>query len=275
MNKQLFEYLKKPELYAQSTTKFWDDEHISKGMLESHLDPGWGASRPHEFMDRSVQWLAELAPPAVFQSVLDLGCGPGLYAERMYEKGYSITGVDFSKRSIAYAKDKASERQHKIQYIYQNYLEIDYQESFDLIILIYCDYAVLTEVQRAVLLKKVYQALKHGGKFIFDVFTPKQYEGITENNNWYFSERGGFWRPHDYLCLNSHYIYENNIHLDQHVIVEEDKVEVIRVWDHCFTRETIEIELKKAGFEKCQFYSDVTGAPYDEETKTMCMVAQK
>jgi hypothetical protein len=38
-NKQLLQYLsKKPTLYAPSSSKFWDDEYISKGMLEAHFD---------------------------------------------------------------------------------------------------------------------------------------------------------------------------------------------------------------------------------------------
>ena len=35
--------------------------------------------------------------------ILDLGCGPGLYAELLAKKGHSITGVDFSENSIQYA----------------------------------------------------------------------------------------------------------------------------------------------------------------------------
>ena len=34
----------KPELYAPSTGNFWDDKHISKGMLEAHLDPDINAA---------------------------------------------------------------------------------------------------------------------------------------------------------------------------------------------------------------------------------------
>ncbi|WP_411681994.1 hypothetical protein [Clostridium thailandense] len=46
MLNELFKYLKKPELYAESSKEFWNDEHISKKLLEAHLDPNFeGASR--------------------------------------------------------------------------------------------------------------------------------------------------------------------------------------------------------------------------------------
>lgn len=34
--------------------------------------------------------------------------------------------------------------------------------------------------------------MKRGGKFIFDVFTPKNYEGKGESNPWYLNEGSGF-----------------------------------------------------------------------------------
>ena len=39
----------KPEMYAPSSSAFWDDPHISEGMLNAHLELGNDASsRRHE-----------------------------------------------------------------------------------------------------------------------------------------------------------------------------------------------------------------------------------
>ena len=45
MIEPLFHLLKKPMLWQRSTEPFWDDEHISKGMLEAHLNPDLDAAR--------------------------------------------------------------------------------------------------------------------------------------------------------------------------------------------------------------------------------------
>lgn len=274
---KIFEYLKKPELYSESTSKFWDDEHISKGLLEAHLNPEWDASsRQHDFIDKSVEWINEIAPSKSYKKLLDLGCGPGLYAERLVKKEYLVTGIDFSKRSIEYGKQKAKENNQYIQYIYQNYLEIKYEDEFDLITLIYCDFGVLSHTQRELLLKKIYIAMKSGGKFIFDVFTPKNYEGKPESKTWYLSDEGGFWNVDTHLCIEAHYVYEGDIRLNQYVVIDkENKVNVYRMWDHYYTKHTIIEELKKVGFEKIQVFSDVAGKPYDEEASTMCIVVEK
>ncbi|TCO77927.1 class I SAM-dependent methyltransferase [Marinisporobacter balticus] len=274
---ELFKYLKKPDLYVQSTSKFWDDEHISKVMLEAHLHPKWeAASRCHDFIDKSVEWISEIAPSSTNKNLLDLGCGPGLYAERLYKKGYKITGIDFSNRSIHYAKEKARVRNHDIDYIYKNYMDIQYKNVFDLVILIYCDFVVLSDTSRAVLLKKIYNALKPEGKFIFDIFTQKEFENKKESNSWYLSEESGFWKSDKHICLESHLIYAGNVRLDQYTIIDKDgKVEVIRNWFKVYTKETIIEEVKKVGFKKIDIYSDVTGKPYSDESKTICIVLEK
>lgn len=277
MLKELFKYLKKPKLYAPGTCVLWTDDHISKGMLEAHLAPKTeGASRCHDFIDRSVEWIAEVAPSSSYPNLLDLGCGPGLYAERLYRKGYQITGIDFSKRSIAYAKKKASDRHQNINYIYKNYLEIDYDNEFDIITLIYCDFCALTDEQRTILLNKIVKSLKKGGKLIFDVFTMMEFVDRKESNTWYVTEGSCFFKPHGHLCLESHFIYDEDVRLTQYVIIDKDeRVDVIRDWLKYFTQETIITELKNAGFNKFQIYSDVTGKPYSNGSKTMCIVVEK
>lgn len=277
MINKVFQLLKKPELYAKSTSKFWDDEHISKGMLEAHLHPTWeAASRKHEFIDKSVEWISTIAPSKEYNDLLDLGCGPGLYAKRLYNKGYNVTGIDFSKRSIEYATRQAQDMGQDIGYIYQNYIEVDYHNQFDIIIMIYCDYGALSDTDREVLLKKVYSALKTGGKFIFDVFTHNQYDGKKESYTWDLNEGSGFWKSDTHLTLESHYIYDRNIRLDQYLIIDKDEnFDVVRSWDHPFTRDTIIDEVKKAGFEKIEIFSDVAGCPYEDKSKTLCIVVEK
>lgn len=269
--------LKKPELYAASSSKFWDDEHISKGMLEAHLNPSLeAASRKHDFIDCSVNWIHAIAPPEIYKNLLDLGCGPGMYCQRLSQYAYNITGVDISRRSLAYAVQIATDNNLNIDYVYKNYMELDYQEEFNLVLFIYCDFAALTALQREILLPKIYNSMKKGGKLILDVFTPKQYEEKLENNTWSLNEGGGFWKPATHLVLESHFNYENNIRLNQYVVIDEtEKVDVYRIWDHYYTRETLLSEFAAAGFTKAEIFSDVSGTPYQKDSKTICIVAEK
>jgi len=268
--------MKKPKLYTPSTNKFWDDEHISKGMLGAHLNPNWdAASRKHRFLDRSVNWISEVAPPSQYKSLLDLGCGPGLYAERFYHVGYAVTGVDFSKRSVAYAKEQALLNKSNIAYNYQDYLTIDYIEQFDLVTLIYCDYAALSIANRRTLLNLVHQALRPNGKFIFDVFTPQMRK--AESRSWQYSEEGGFFSDKPHACLESVYQYDDqdNTELRQYIVVTEDAVNCYNIWDHFFTKEALSAEVQGIGFNRIEFYGDVAGNEYSGSGDTICCVLTK
>ena len=63
--------------------------------------------------------------------ILDLGCGPGLYCRRWAQAGLTVTGIDYSRRSIEYAIADAQARNLPVTYRYQNYLEMAYEPVFD------------------------------------------------------------------------------------------------------------------------------------------------
>lgn len=266
----------KPRLYTPSTNNFWDDEHISKGMLEAHLDPNWdAATRKPEFLDNSVSWITKIAPPSQYKFLLDLGCGPGLYAERFSSAGYAVIGVDFSIRSIEYAKKQTLLNKSNIEYHYQNYLTIDYIEQFDVVTLIYCDYAALSITERHILLKKVYQALRPNGKFIFDVFTPLMRK--NESRSWHYYEEGGFWSEKPHICLESVYQYDNedNTELRQFIVITEETVKCYNIWDHFFTKGKLLSEIQPTGFKAFEFFGDIAGKEFSDTGKTICGVFTK
>jgi 2-polyprenyl-3-methyl-5-hydroxy-6-metoxy-1,4-benzoquinol methylase len=276
-NQILIDFLKeRPRLYEPSTSKFWDDEHISKGMLEAHLNPDWeAATRSHQFVDRSVEWITAITKKKEFLEILDLGCGPGLYAERFFKKGFHVTGIDFSARSVNYAKESAKRQGLVIDYLYKNYLEISYQEQFDAVTLIYCDFGVLSDADRSLLLKKVYRALRPGGTFIFDVFTPKRYENVQETRSFAYHETG-FWNKEPHLCIDSLYRYDYcNTFVNQCVVVTKETTHCYNIWEHTFTAQELQQALQQAGFQTLDFYGDAAGAMYSKDGDTICAVACK
>ena len=265
----LFTFTKRPTLWQRSTEPFWDDEHISKGMLEAHLNPDWdAASRKHDFISKSVKWLSGIIPTK--SKILDIGCGPGLYTKRLSDIGYIVTGIDYSKRSIAYAKNQDS----KTEYIYQNYLELDYNNMFDAVILIYCDYAALTPDERKILINNVHKALKPGGIFILDVFTDKHFSMKQSKTSWTFYENGGFWSAEPHICLEATYLYENNTVAGEQIIIITNKgIKKYLLWDTAYTVEKLSDEV--IPFKVKDIFDDACGNPHTGERDTLCFVLEK
>ncbi len=276
MYEKLLSYLKgKPPLYAPSTAPFWDDEHISKQMLAAHLsDDTDAASRRCATINASVEWIASLFPPTKGHTkLLDLGCGPGLYAERFARAGYGVTGVDLSRRSIAYARESAAKNGLTIDYQCTNYLDISFDGQFDVVTLIYCDFGVLSPGDRAKLLSLIKKALKPGGALILDGWSPRYLSHYAEGRAYSYQE-SGFWSDRPHACLESQILYpDTNNYLDQYIVITADKCEQINTWNQIFTEDSLRRELQSAGFSAA-FYDDVTGKPWTDTAETICAVAR-
>ena len=277
MYQKLMSYMKsKPTLYEPSSAPFWDDEHISKHMLEAHLNPDIdAASRNHEFIQKSVCWIANYCKVQPGMKLLDLGCGPGIYDEKLYKEGFCVTGIDFSHRSIDYAIQHAEENHMDIRYIYLNYLEIDYQEEYDVIILVYCDLGVLPVEDRKILLRKIYGALKKGGRLIIDADTRNILDEITEGTTIQYNE-SGFWSSLPHLCIQRQYKYDDTYnYLNQYIIITEDECNCYNIWNQTYSEKSMFEELTHAGFADVEFFDNVAGDKFTGKADTLCAVARK
>lgn len=272
----IIQFQKKPEPFTPGEPLFWDDPHISAQMLKAHLNRDNDlASRRPETIQKSVDWLIASLGLQAGDSVLDLGCGPGLYAARMAERGLRVTGVDYSRRSIDHAIQYARSNNLDIRYRYQNYLTLEDENQYDAALLIYGDFCPLSLEQRISLLANVRRALKPGGYFALDVTTPAHRQKYGNRNGWYAAETG-FWKPGPHLVLEQGFDYPGQaIFLDQAIVIDESgKVSVYRNWFQDFTRETITAELEAGGFTVQSVWSDLTGKAYSEETGWIGVVAR-
>ena len=268
--------LERPPLYTPSEEAFWDDEHISKQMLAAHLDPEFeGASRKLSTIELSSTWIQNLVSPALYPNLLDIGCGPGLYAERFAKAGYQVTGIDFSKRSIQYAQNSCLEQSLDITYLYQNYLTMGMGRTFDIATMIYCDYGALSTANRRLLLQKVAEHLRVGGKFLLDVFSMAKYHAFEEKQTWEICEAGGFWSSQPYLALLGCVKYAPSATVEQYSIITEGKIAKYFIWNTYFTPKSLQAEVNEAGFSVEALYEDVTGNIYHGESPTLALLLEK
>ncbi|KKI91714.1 SAM-dependent methyltransferase [Bacillus sp. SA1-12] len=272
----LMQQLQKPEKFKQPDKMFWKDPHIAKYLLEAHLDPNnEGASRNTNFIDQSVDFIKKIATKKGDQNIIDFGCGPGLYCERLAKRGYDVTGVDFSENSIKYAKDSAKDKGLDIKYRNENYLYLTNENQYDFATLIYCDYGALAPNDRKKLLQNICRSLIKGGSFLLDVFTEHKYNVFSEGNNWYLRDEGGFWSPESYIELTQNLKYDGYISLEQTTVITKQKTETYYIWNQYFTKEMILGELEEAGFTLISIYNDVTGEEYQEGNDTMALLLEK
>jgi SAM-dependent methyltransferase len=261
---------------AFTTPQFWDDPHISAQMLALHLDPeGVPASRPHAFIDRSVAWLIPTLHLAPGSRLLDLGCGPGLYAHRLARKGIEVLGVDTSRRSIDYARRTAEADGLSARFRRGNYLTADLGLGHDAAILIYEDYCALSPAQRASFLPRIGAALRAGGRLLFDVTSSERFAQFTDSVATVPDLMDGFWAEPPYTGTHETWTYPDlSLVLERYTIETATSSRQFWNWMHCLTPAEVTTELTEGGFTLLDLYGDVTGEEYSPTRDSFAVVAQ-
>jgi len=257
---KIISQFEKPELYAKGTSFMWTDEHISKQLLDTHLNPDVDlASRKKTTIEKTASWILDTQKEKGKLNILDLGCGPGLYSEIFAEKEHKVTGIDISKNSIEYAIKSAKDKNLNITYLNKSYLDIDLESNkYDLVVLIYTDFGVLTLPDRDKLLRMIFSVLKKGGTFIFDVLKDNELENKISPKTWE-ATNDGFWKGSPYIALSESFLYpKEKVILFQHNIIDtEENIEIYRFWTHFFSQNDISKILDAHSFIDINFREDI------------------
>ena len=278
MFKTLESINERPEPFQFYTaSELWTDEHTSKQMLSFHLNETIDvSSRNAEFINRSVEWIASEFYISRNFKIADFGCGPGLYTAPLAKRGADVTGIDFSGRSIEYAKEVTAREQLNISYVKQNYLEFETEDRFDLVLMIMCDFCALSPTQRKGILGKFHRILKPSGSVLLDVYSLSAFEQKKEVATYEVNQLDGFWSPNKYYgFLNTFKYDKEKVALDKYTIIELDRTRTVYNWLQYFTPEDLEREFTEAGFSVEEFYSDVAGTPYDRKSIEFAVIANR
>ncbi len=267
--------LARPAPFAPHEAPFWDDPHIGRQMLAAHLDPGTdAASRPPDAIARTVAHLADALRLGAGDRLLDLGCGPGLYAIAFAARGIAVSGLDLSPTSIAYAVDAARTAGLAIDYRVGDYTTDALGGPFDAAVMIYLDFGVLPDAPRDRLLDAVRTALRPGGRFAFDVHAPDR-KRVADAAIAVERSEGGFWRPGPHLVVETTYRYGDDLDLNQYAVVAGGAITTYRVWDHAYSVTRLRDLLRRHGFAIEAAWSDLAGAPRRRSSPTLGVVARR
>lgn len=221
----------RPALYQPGEASFWTDPHIASMMLALHLDPDQeAASRSAARISQEVEGLFASGAVRPGDRLLDLGCGPGLYAVELARRGVSVTGLDSSRSSLEVARKRAEQHHVTLDLWCMDFFDLDEADAFDAIIQVYGEMNVFSPEQRNRLLSLLHRALKSDGRLTFDVTTRLGRPLFGQKNSWSFQETG-FWAEGPHLLLADGFDYpEHRAWVDQYVVMEPNRTRVFRNW---------------------------------------------
>lgn len=101
--------------------------------------------------------------------IMDLACGKGRHSRYLAEKGFFVTGLDISEKSIAYARQYENERLEFYQHDMRKAFRTNY---FDGILNMFTSFGYFkTDREHQQALLSVSQNLKPGGLLLLDYFS--------------------------------------------------------------------------------------------------------
>lgn len=116
--------------------------------------------------------------------VVDLGCGSGLWARELLEAGYRVLGIDISEAMVEISRQRAPEAEFRVGSLFE--AEIPSCDAVTAVseVLNYLFDPENEERGLDRVFGRVYEALRPGGVFVFDVLGPGQVPPGTTSRGW-------------------------------------------------------------------------------------------
>jgi SAM-dependent methyltransferase len=257
----------------------WHEPGFSRRMLEEHLSQQHGlASRRLDTIDRQVSWIDDEILSHRPSRVLDLGCGPGLYAERLSRLGHQCVGIDYSPASIEYARERARRDQLRCSYLEQDIRTAPYGEGFDLVLLIFGEFNVFSPSDGRSILERAHAALSDRGVLLLEVHTLSVVREIGEREpSWYTADPGLFSdRPH--LCLReSSWDPSQKTATERYFIVDAQTGVAERhgATTQAYSDSEYRALLRDCGFRAVDFRPSLSRDPEDADDRLMAILASR
>jgi SAM-dependent methyltransferase len=268
-----------PEPWAEGDNIPWDEPAFSARMLAEHLSQEHdAASRRLETVDEQVAWVHDGLLGGKTTKVLDLCCGPGLYASRLSRFGHEVLGIDYSPASIDYAEAAARREGLAVTYHRRDVRAGDYGDGFGLALLIYGEFNTLRPADGRAVLEGVHRALGPGGVFLLEAHPREMIERIGTGPATWRAEEAGLFSDRPHLRLDEHFWdEESGTATTRYYIIDAAKADVTR---HAqtfqgYTDEEYRALLRGAGFDDVASRPDFPGRPVEGMGEFVVYAARK
>jgi len=200
-------------------------------------------------------------------TILDLACGHGRIANRLAERGCSMTGLDATELFLQQARLDAAERGVDVEYIRGDMRSLPWAERFDCVVNWFTAYGYFNDEENRQVLTEACRALKPGGKLLLEhqnrerVLKDFQSTIVTERDNNYMIDRNR------YNVLTGQ--TEN-----ERIVVRDGKTRRLQYFIRLFTYPELRDWLLQAGFKRVEGYGH-TGEALTLDSRRMIVVAHK
>ena len=269
-----------PPLWQGGGNLPWNDPAFSARMLREHLDESHGAAS-RQAAERAAQldWLGAQLRLTPGSRVLDLTCGPGLYAVPLAARDCHVTGVDFGPASIAHARQLAAERGVGERATFVEADVRDYEPetaAYDAALFLYGQLAVFPRAQAAALLAKAARALRPGGRLVVELLNQERVD--KKDSSWWYTDDAGLWGDRAYLHLGERrWDAAERTSIERFLILHlgTGALDEVILCDQTYAVAEMVAMMRDAGFGDVAVYPDWAGLPLYDAGEWVVYVAER
>ncbi len=269
----------RPEPWSEGDNIPWHDPAFSLRMLREHLSQQHdAASRRTEIIEHHVEWIHQQVLQAEPTRILDLGCGPGLYASRLARLGHTCKGIDYSPASIAYAAKEAKRDALRCTYVLEDIRTAAYGTGYGLAMLIFGELNVFRPADARSILRKAHRALAPGGRLLLEPHRHAYIAGMERHPPTWYSAESGLFGDGPYLCLEETHWDEASQTVTRRIyVVDAVTGEVTREAQtfQAYTDEQYRALLTECGFASVEFHPSLEGAEAEPGRELFVILARR
>jgi SAM-dependent methyltransferase len=269
----------RPKPWQEGEKIPWNEEGFSRRMLSEHLSQQHdAASRRFLVIDCHVEWIEKNLLGGQPARVLDLGCGPGLYTNRLARIGHTCRGIDFSPASVAYARQQAEEEKLPCEYSLADIRTAEYGQGYDLVMLIFGELNVFRRDDALGILRKARAALNPDGRLLLE---PHSFDAVRkigqEPRNWWSAQEGLFGDDPHVVLTEAFWDEETCSATERFYVIDAGCIEVERFAQsmQAYTDEDYQALIAQAGFDDLHFYGELGGQPGSPQTDFIAITARR
>ncbi len=257
----------------------WNDPDFSERMLAEHFSQDHDlASRRSATIDEHVEWIFSTVLDGRPGRLLDLGCGPGLYAHRLSARGCECVGMDFSPASIRHAGEAAAADDLPCRFVLADLRDEAFGNGFDLVMMIYGQFNVFPRRRGLEILRKAHAAIVPGGRLLLEVQSAKLVQrGGESGPNWYSAPSGLFSDEPHLVLQENFWDAEAAASTARFLVIDAQTASVnsYALSNEAYTEDELNDALHMAGFGEVEHFPSLTGSAAEAEAGLPVVVARR
>ena len=200
-----------------------------------------------------MECLLDLRPP---MRVLDVGCGKGRHALELARRSYQVTAIDVASVYLQHAQHRALEQHLDIEFRLQRGAEFEENDIYDFILAYNHTLGFMSAEELARHFRRIWLALKPGGKFLLTLAGPKIVPGASP-------EKVRNWIEQDGRYVLSEKYLENGYQYERGAIIDTLADELIEYHEQqkAFAFDEVRSLFLTAGFDWFDCLSNLKGTP--------------